>query len=239
MKSVNGSGSAEAGWAAVQVLADRTRRAIFDAVRAARGPVTREQVADTVGVQRGLAAFHLDRLADAGLVEVSYARPPGRTGRGAGRPAKRYDATNTAITVALPPQNTSLLGTLLARAVAERPTCADEHAADLAEAEGRRLGELRRPAPRINANETLRVVGDVLTDLGYEPEASDTAVRLRNCPFHDVMQAAPELVCAMNTRMVRGLLTGLGGSSRVTAELEPTPGDCCVTVATRKGRARR
>jgi predicted ArsR family transcriptional regulator len=53
-------------------------------------PVGRDAVAARVGVGRTLAAFHLDKLAAAGLLTISFARPPGRTGPGAGRPAKLY-----------------------------------------------------------------------------------------------------------------------------------------------------
>src|SRR5437762_2014228 len=97
-----------AAWAAMQVLAEPTRRAVFDAVRAARAPVTRDEVARQNGLQRALAAFHLDRLADAGLVHVTYARPSGRSGRGAGRPAKRYDASGTTVAISVPRQQHQL-----------------------------------------------------------------------------------------------------------------------------------
>jgi len=225
---------ADAEWAAVQLLADPTRRRVFDAVRAARGPVTRDEVAAAANVQRPLAAFHLDRLAEAGLLRVSYARPPGRSGRGAGRPSKRYDAREARVAVSVPARQLDLVGRLLARAVAQAPDHADQRAVELAEAEGQRLGEARSPRRRLNATATIDLVADALAGLGYEPEVSAGALRLRNCPFHGVVEAAPELVCAMNERLVAGLLRGVGGSRRVGAALEPAPGECCVTVARRR-----
>jgi predicted ArsR family transcriptional regulator len=217
------------------VLAEPTRRSVFEAVRVARSPVSRDQVAAELGLQRTLAAFHLDRLAEAGLLEVSYARPPGRTGRGAGRPLKRYDARNAVVCLNVPRRHPELVGRLLARAVSEQPRHADRRATELANEEGRRLGHVHNTGKRLNPQATLQAAAEALRDLGYEPqEQSDESVRLRNCPFHGVVEAAPELVCAMNQRMVEGLLDGLGGSRQVHAELRPTVGECCVLVAKRR-----
>ena len=221
-------------WAAVEVLAEPTRRDVFDTVRAARGPVTREDVARQLGLQRTLVAFHLDRLAEAGLLNVSYARPPGRTGPGAGRPAKQYDAREVSVDVAVPPRKHALVGSLLARAIAERPGRADTRAREIAADQGRLIGERRRRPGRLNAAAPLDAVTESLNELGYEPQGDERNVRLRNCPFHDVMQAAPELVCAMNLALVEGVLTGLGGSRQVRAVFEPTPGECCVRVTARR-----
>ncbi|MBO0788607.1 MAG: winged helix-turn-helix transcriptional regulator, partial [Actinobacteria bacterium] len=65
------------------MLADEQRRRIYDFVRRAGAPVTRDQVAGAVGISRKLAAFHLDKLAAAGLLETSFPRPAGlrRVGR--------------------------------------------------------------------------------------------------------------------------------------------------------------
>src|SRR5438046_1196132 len=70
--------SSDSGWDALHLLAEPTRRRVYEAVRAADEPITRDGVAEAVGIGRRLAAFHLDLLADAGLLDVDYARPPGR-----------------------------------------------------------------------------------------------------------------------------------------------------------------
>jgi predicted ArsR family transcriptional regulator len=227
-----------AGVAQLELLAEPTRRAVFEAVRTARGPLTRDEVAAQISIQRGLAAFHLDRLAEAGLLHVSYARPPDRSGRGAGRPAKRYDARGVSLSVSVPTRQHDVVGRLLARAVAEDPHHADHRAAELAQAEGHRLGEQRRPGRKLSASATLDVASDALSELGYEPELVDRGLRLRNCPFHGVVEAAPDLVCGMNARLISGLLDGLGGSPQVCAELDPTPGECCVTVSKQRRTGR-
>src|SRR5215218_1846854 len=68
--------------ASVAVLADGVRRSLFDFVRRAPGAVTREQAASAVGISRNLAAFHLDKLVNAGLlVTHTGAVVTGRVGR--------------------------------------------------------------------------------------------------------------------------------------------------------------
>jgi predicted ArsR family transcriptional regulator len=58
-------------------------------------------------------------------------------------------------------------------------------------------------------------------------------VRLRNCPFHAVVDVAPLLVCGVNEAFLTGLLGGLGGHKAVTAALDGEAPDCCVTIAKR------
>jgi predicted ArsR family transcriptional regulator len=226
-------------WSRVEVLSEPTRRRIFDTVRAARGPVTRENVAQTLGVQRDLAAFHLDRLAEAGLLHVSFARPEGRTGPGAGRPAKHYDATGVSVGMQVPPRSEALVGRLLAQAVDSKGKNPGREARRLARSEGERIGEHER-ARSTTRRPSLRSVARVLTELGYEPSPSARELRLENCPFHDVMRAAPELVCGMNVELVTGVLSGLGASDDLVAEFAPSPGRCCVVLRrTAAGKGKR
>src|SRR4029453_9132537 len=76
--------------AAIALLHDPVRRALYGHVVAAGGEVSRNQAAEAVGGQRGLAAFHLDKLVEAGLLEAAFRRLGDRRGPGAGRPAKLY-----------------------------------------------------------------------------------------------------------------------------------------------------
>ena len=228
--------SSDPATAALHLLAEPTRRRVYDAVRAADGPQTRDDVAATTGISRRLAAFHLDLLADGGLLEVDYARPPGRSGPGAGRPAKRYRPAPVEIELRVPARRYDLAARILARAVAETSPGEDvrEHAMHAAREEGEQIGRLRRPAGRLSATATIDTAEGVLADLGYEPaKLGDRCLRLRNCPFRSVVDVAPALVCGVNDELVSGLLTGLGGHRSVTAALDGAPPDCCVTVARR------
>jgi predicted ArsR family transcriptional regulator len=228
--------SSDPALAALHLLAETTKLRIYDAVRAADGPQTRDAVAVATGVNRRLAAFHLDLLADGGLLEVDYARPAGRSGPGAGRPAKRYRPAPVDIELRVPARRYDLAARILARAVAESAGGDDarEHAMRAAREEGEQIGRLRRPAARLSSAATLDTAANVLGDLGYEPARSDDrCVRLRNCPFRSVVDVAPALVCGVNDELVSGVLAGLGGHRSVTAALDGVPPDCCVTVTRR------
>ena len=71
-------------------LGDPARRRLYDYVVGQHQPVGRDEAAAAVGISRSLAAYHLDRMVDDGLVDVSFARRTGRSGPGAGRPASHH-----------------------------------------------------------------------------------------------------------------------------------------------------
>ncbi|HKX25989.1 MAG TPA: helix-turn-helix domain-containing protein, partial [Actinomycetota bacterium] len=91
----------------VALLAEPNRWAIYREVLR-RGELGRDAVARAVGITRSLAAFHLDRLAEAGLLEVRFRRLSGRTGPGAGRPAKLYRPAEGDLAFTVPPRNYEL-----------------------------------------------------------------------------------------------------------------------------------
>ena len=219
------------GWELAHLLTEPTRREVFECVRSAPGPMTREDVANATGINRRLVTFHLDRLSEAGLLATDYARPDGKGGPGAGRPAKRYRPAGVELDLTLPPRQYEFAARVLARAISADPNDAEVSALRVARDEGRRIGELRSPrsGTRRAAREDLLI--DSLTALGYEPSATTAGtVRLRNCPFRSAAQVAPGLVCGMNCELVAGLLDGLG-LDPAAATLDPAPPQCCVTVA--------
>jgi predicted ArsR family transcriptional regulator len=192
-----------------------------------------------------VAAFHLDKLADLGLLEVEYRRPPGRRGPGAGRPTKRYRRAPGEIALSVPERHYDLAAELLARAVehaAATTRDVNDAVADEARAYGRRLWDEAAPSalrpmtvgqttprPTSAAPTTVARVTEVLATHGYEPRPSDGCVTLANCPFHALAEGHRRLVCAMNHALLLGLVeaAGLPGSS---ARLDPAPGRCCVTL---------
>src|SRR5262249_56333077 len=93
----------------VALLGDPARRALYTYVTRQADYVSRDQAAAAVGIARGLAAFHLDKLAADGLLEVAYKRPPGRGGPGAGRPAKMYRRSLSQVNVTLPQRDYEML----------------------------------------------------------------------------------------------------------------------------------
>lgn len=224
-------------WRSLHVLAEPTRRRVFEAVRSSSAPMTRDAVAEATGINRRLATFHLDQLAFAGLLDVHYARPPGRGGPGAGRPAKRYAAVGGELNVSVPARRYDLLARILAAGIRDSaggdPT---ESTRAAAVAAGVRIGELRRPARQLSRRATFSHAKRALADLGYEPAQQGQPVLLHNCPFGTVAAAAPRVVCVVNQCFISGVLQGLRGAADVTAELRSEPPSCCVRLVVTASR---
>ena len=219
--------STSADLESVATLGEPMRRRLYDVVAASSEPLSREEAAGRAGVAVHTARFHLDRLAEEGLVEVEFRRLSGRTGPGAGRPAKLYRRGPREISVTLPSRHYDLLGRILATAVAEADGATEPVRAvaeRVARDEGRSFGASVPARGR-----DLTRVARALEAGGYEPVAVTGEVRARNCPFHRVAQVETELVCTLNVAYVAGVCDGLGCST-VTAELEPHEGACCVVV---------
>jgi len=215
---------------AIGALAEPTRRALYEAVAVAAEPLTREAAAERTGTTRALAAFHLDRLVEHGLLAVEYRRVSGRTGPGAGRPSKLYRRAPAELAVSLPPRHYDLAGELLAEAVEAAPSAKVRKALTAAaKAEGRAAGERAREHAGRSARRAGRgAVLEALKERGFEPAVDPSGdIRLRNCPFHSLAGRHRELVCGMNLALMRGLKSG-SGLEGYTAELAPEPGACCV-----------
>ena len=215
------------------VLSDELRRAMFDFIRRARRPVTREEAAASVGISRKLAAFHLDKLVAAGLLQARYESPAGI--RKAGRTPKVYEPAAQGIEVSIPGRRYEMLAGILTEAVTTEaagepaPRAALRVAARRGEAAGAAEHDRVRPG-RLGAERGLTLAAAALEEYGFEPErASPALVRLRNCPFHALAAKAPELVCGINHAFLSGYLRGLGSDS-TTAVLAPRAGACCVEL---------
>ena len=105
--------------AAVAALDQPLRRDLYRLLAGAPGWTTRDDAAVALGIPRSVAAFHLDKLADAGVVEVRFERVGGRTGPGAGRPSKLYRPAQSEVVASVPDRHYDLAGSLLASAIAE------------------------------------------------------------------------------------------------------------------------
>ena len=224
----------EKGAGAVAALEDDLRRRMYVFIRGQGRPVSRDEAAEQVGISRKLAAFHLDKLVERGLLTAHYARLPGRGGRGAGRSSKLYESSDLEIDVSIPERRYDIVGEIMLAALTEdSKEPPQETARRIAYDKGHAIGEevkaelhLRPPG----AERALAVAEEILARYGYEPyRVADDMISLRNCPFHNLSQRAPELVCGMNREFIDGFLRGLGNES-VEAALVPTPGECCVKL---------
>jgi len=222
--------------AGIAALDQPLRRQLHRWLSRRDGWTTRDEAAAALDVPRSVAAFHLDKLADAGVVEVRFERTTGRQGPGAGRPSKLYRVREGEVSAPLPDRRYDLAGSLLATAVAESDRTGApvrDCLRDAAGAAGRAIGRDAREAVANarRAADRRDAVIDVLARHGYEPESARRgAIALANCPFHRLAEEHRELVCGMNLDFLEGLLDGMGPTDRLSARLAPTAGYCCVRI---------
>ena len=224
---------------ALALLSEPVRRALYSYVASRDDDVGRDEAAAAVGVDRSLAAFHLDKLAERGLLEVTFRRLTGRSGPGSGRPAKLYRRSGRQHEISIPPRQYELAARLLADAVAgadERPgrVALDGAARRFGSDVGRAVRDGLRP--RAGRERRLAALAEALEAYGYEPRREGGDVQLRNCPFHALSESHRELVCGMTRSLLKGLLEGMAADD-LAAEHRFEPGHCCVTVSATTGRS--
>lgn len=225
---------------AVALLGEPMRARLYAAVAAAPSGLSRDDAAAALGISRDLAAFHLDRLAEGGLLTVSHRRLSGRTGPGAGRPAKIYARSGDEIAVTLPERHYDLMAQTLAEGV-------EDLAAELGEAKvsaalderarrhGRAAGATarRRAGARAGAQRRVTELVNVLAASGFEPRVSDDGaqITLRNCPYRAIADEHRDLTCGMNLAWAQGALEE-AGETGLKPRLAIEPGRCCVVFTT-------
>jgi predicted ArsR family transcriptional regulator len=220
---------------AVAALSDQLRRQMYGFIRRAHRPVSREEAADTVGISRKLAAFHLDKLVEVGLLRARY-EPVGGI-RKVGRTPKVYEPTDTEVHISIPAREHDLLADILIDAILtpDQGKAGPEAALQAARHRGAQLGatERERTRPgRLSAERALTLATAVLARCGFEPErATPTLLRLRNCPFQPLASKAPQLVCGINHAFLTGFLNTLQAPT-LTAVLAPRTNECCVELTT-------
>jgi predicted ArsR family transcriptional regulator len=188
-------------WDVVATLVDPSRRALFEYVRRQDHPVGREEAAAATGVSRGLAAFHLDKLVQAGLLEARYEAPAGPRGRG--RTPKVYVPLGD-VTITIPARREDLIADVLASAYRSH----------------------RTPEEVAHEQGAAHSITD-LAALGFEPDVSGDLTLLRNCPFHSLAARHGPLICGIAFAFVTGIATGSPGYEAVPA---PEAGGCCVAL---------
>lgn len=213
-------------------LGDPTRRAIFIAVRESAEPMTSATVAELFGLHPNVARHHLDKLAGDGYLQVSRRRPSGRTGPGAGRPAKCYEATSKAIDLTFPTKRPDLLIELLVRLV---DRVAPAGIAAVAEEVGRHYG--RELAGEIGSpgddgyESAVKAVAQAMSGLGFDialdPLGDPGRLLTSHCPFGAAAVGFPDVVCSLDRGLVGGLFEGL--HQRCQPVVHPHTDEACVT----------
>jgi predicted ArsR family transcriptional regulator len=188
-------------------LADPRRRRLVEELGASRHGLDVRELAQRLRVHANTVRWHLGVLADAGLVESSAA-----PSSGPGRPRVLYRLSAEAHAPGR--EEYRLLATILAGTVS-----AEEDGARRAEDSGRAWGRylVRRPAPnrQVEDAEAVDEVARLLDEQGFVPEADGTEIRMRRCPFHDLAEQHPQVVCAVHRGMISGALAELGSSLEV------------------------
>lgn len=206
-------------------LDDPTRRRLYEYVAGQDEPVTRDQASNALDVDRSTVAYHLDKLVEGGLLAASFARPDGRGGPGAGRPAKHYERSDREFAVSLPPRDYRLAAELLARAADADTTGTVLEALENAAGD---LGRELAAGTEFPASDLVQH----LANQGFEPYRDGEVIRLRNCPFHQLARQHTDLICGMNLAMLAAVADAT--DDRFAAWLDPAPDRCCVAFEPRR-----
>ena len=228
-------GPGRSGMSHHQVLAGTSRMAILDLLRSHDKPRGVVEIAQHVGLHQNTVRSHLDLLVDAGYA-IRRSEPPS----GPGRPRVVYEAT------AAPDgeRNYRLLAELLAhhlRDTSERPGEAAINAGRTWAGFTKHEQQDGAPTPPMTPiSEDAAIAGLVrmLGDIGFAPEVSAdrTAINLRRCPFRELAESNPEVVCGAHLGMIQGALAEMGAPISATRLLPLVQPDLCIATLARGTR---
>ena len=219
-----------------QVLASTSRMAVLALLRSCARPLGVSEVAQHVGLHQNTVRSHLDLLVDAG-----HAVRRGEAPKAPGRPRMLYEAT------AAPggERDYRLLAEVLAQhllATSERPGEAAINAgrswAGLA-GQRQHMGAAAVAAPQISEEAAVAAVVRLLGDTGFAPElsADRTAINLHRCPFRELAESNPDVVCGVHLGMVQGALAELGAPVSATRLIPMVQPDLCIATLSRSATA--
>jgi predicted ArsR family transcriptional regulator len=213
----------------LKALGDNTRYAIYlELARSAR-PLATADISETLDLHPNTVRPHLERMREAGLLDVEVG------GRGdVGRPQHRYSIAANAPSLGFEPPTMPVLARMVLSMAARLQASADD-----AEVVGRSEGA-ERAEPYSMAPSTLEALVSDLDRLGFDPVVSDVAddpdaavVAFSHCPFAELAEAHPELVCGLHRGLVAGFVAQMGDAEidEFCTLTSRTP--CRVTIASR------
>lgn len=213
---------------ALQAVGDPELRAALLFARRSERPVTADDLAEHAQVHRNVARSRLERLVEAGVLEPVYERRSGRSGPGAGRPAKTYAVVPALDMVEFPEgRSTALLEAIVDDLPAERL-----HA--IGESYGRRLAAEAKLRPSKTPRRAFEAVCAAVRRLGYqasleEASAEGAVIATPTCPLRPLVRARPA-AAELDRGMWAGLArAALGEDGEVQVECETR--DCLVDHA--------
>lgn len=216
--------------AVTSAFGDQTRREIYLLAREAAEGVTATEIADHFALHPNVARHHLEKLTSGGYLTAEIAKASGEA-RPAGRPSKRYRATDGDEGLRLPLRHDDVLAGLLARALDALGAEQAEALADEVGFEyGQVLAERMEPgAGHRSARTAIAAVADALTAHGFaahaESDGNQLAIVSECCPFGETAQSYPHVVCALDRGMIRGMLARLYGETSPHFEASRPDGD--------------
>lgn len=193
--------------AVFRALGDSTRYAIYCQIARSPVPVSTSELAASLNLHPNTVRPHLERLREAGLLEVE------RESRGTvGRPQHRYQVAAGAHLAEPQAPAQEMLAEMLAD-LANELRAAPEDVVDIGRRQGRRAEERSRPA---HPRPCVQALQEQLVELGFEPttagEGADVTVTFMRCPFRQLAEAHPEVVCELHRGLVEGIVDASGGA---------------------------
>ncbi|HEX9970279.1 MAG TPA: helix-turn-helix domain-containing protein, partial [Acidimicrobiales bacterium] len=182
-----------------KALGDNTRYAIYLELARSTTALSTADIAERLGLHPNTVRPHLERMREASLLDVEV------DSRGSvGRPQHRYSLASDAPSLGLEPPTFPLLAGLLAN-VAAALNPPSEVVAEAGRDHGRHAGAQRAAAPTCVA-----AVTDELAELGFDPAAGHdgrtTTIAFTRCPYRELAEAFPELVCNLHRGIVEGMV---------------------------------
>ena len=192
--------------AILKALGDNTRYAIYLELARAPAPLSTSDVAETLGLHPNTVRPHLERMRDVGLLEVhTDARG------GVGRPQHLYSLAADAPSLGLEPPTFRLLARMLVR-LANASGAGPEDAAEIGRDQG-----LADAITRTSSDSCLEALPEELAALGFDPAVAgdddEAVVAFTHCPFRELAEAFPDLVCNLHRGLVEGFVGGCGGAT--------------------------
>jgi predicted ArsR family transcriptional regulator len=187
----------------LKALGDNTRYAIYLELARAPSPLATAEIAESLELHPNTVRPHLERMRDVGLLEVTT-EAQGTVGR----PQHRYSLAADAPALGFEPPAFPVLARMLLRLAAT---------AGLASADAVEAGRDQGVAAALVADRAgtcAEALTAELATLGFDPaEATDdgaTTIAFTRCPFRELAEANPDLVCSLHRGLVEGFVDTRG-----------------------------
>lgn len=187
----------------LKALGDNTRYAIFLELARTPVPLATSDIAETLDLHPNTVRPHLERMREVGLLAVE-SDPRG----GPGRPQHRYSLAADSPSLGLEPPSFPILARMLLRLAAATGASPEDAAAT-----GRDQG--RSDGARAAGRSCLSAVTARMTELGFDPavvtEKGTATMAFAHCPFRELAEARPDLVCSLHRGLIEGMVDVVGG----------------------------